>query len=143
MSSIEPKASGTADQVASELGIKASPVEGLHEIDRPVLPWMGPEEYERFNARLFTDFDRPVVGSESARQALDRFDAALLCEIERMDREHLVVISHGTVMSLFVAAHDDGVDALGLWKDLQCCSFVVLDAARLKLQEIMPGTLDG
>ena len=76
VSSPEPKALRTCEIVAGELGVSMTVVDGLREIDRPVLPIMSASEHERVNARIFTEFDRRVMGRESAREARDRFGEA-------------------------------------------------------------------
>jgi len=138
IASPEPKASATARLVAAELGVPVSQVEGLHEFDRPLLPLVSKAEHERQNAPIFLYLDRPVLGKESGRVARDRFSAALAAELERTAERSLVVIAHGTVISLFVAAYNQ-IDAFGLWKELECSSFVVLDVPSLVLREVVAG----
>lgn len=136
VSSAEPKAFRTCEIVASQLGIAMTPVEGLREIDRPVLPIVSVEEHQRWNAQIFRQFEERVVGAESAREALDRFSAAVLEELRQAGEGNLVVVAHGAVISLFVAAHND-VDAFELWKKLRCPSFAVLETPSLTLVEVV------
>jgi broad specificity phosphatase PhoE len=93
-------------------------------------------EHEGLNARIFTEFDQRVLGRESAREAKERFTAAMLRELQGTDEENLVVVAHGTVISLFVSAHNS-VDSFELWKRLQCPSFVVLERPSLALVEVV------
>jgi len=136
VSSTEPKASRTAAIVARELGIETITVAELCEIDRPVLPILSPLEHARLNLRIFSNPDAPVVGRESAREAQRRFGAALFEELQRTTEDNLVVVTHGTVISLFVSAHAN-VDGAELWQRLQCPSFVVLERATLSLVEVV------
>lgn len=136
VASPEPKAARTAAIVGDALGIPCASVAGLEEIDRPVLPILPAPEHERLNARLFVEYDRPVLGQESAHDARDRFAAAVSKELQRTTEDSLVVVAHGTVIALLVSACND-VDAFDLWKRLQCPSFVVLDAASLTLLEVV------
>lgn len=137
----EPKARRTAGILCARLETAMVVNEALRELDRPILPIMPPHEHERFNARAFTAFDEPVLGTESARSALDRFAPAVRDLMMQDDPRNLVVVSHGTVISLFVAAHA-GTDAFELWKTLKCGSFVVLGPL-LQLREIVetPGEI--
>lgn len=135
-SSPEPKAARTAEIVATELGVSLALVDGLRELDRPALPIMSAEEHERLNARLFADFDAPVIGSESARDALDRFSRAVADLAAQDPASNLVAVAHGTVIALLVGARG-GMDARLVWKRLQCPSFVVLDTPSLALREIV------
>jgi 2,3-bisphosphoglycerate-dependent phosphoglycerate mutase len=136
VASPEPKARRTAEIAAAALGVSCTTIAGLEEIDRPALPIMPASEHERVNARLFTDFDRPVIGCESARDARDRFTAAVVHELQRTTEDSLVVVAHGTVIALLVSAHNP-VDAFDLWQRLECPSFVVLDVPRLRLLEVV------
>lgn len=133
-SSTEPKAARTAAIVAAELGIGMTTLDGLREIDRPVVPIMPREEHERFNVRLFTAVDEPVIGTESARAALERFAPAVRDLLGQEPAQNVVVVTHGTVIALFVAAHNQ-VDAFQLWQRLQCSTCVVLGLPALELLE--------
>jgi broad specificity phosphatase PhoE len=64
VTSPEPKALRTCEIVAGELNIPMTIVDGLQEIDRPVLPIMAPAEHERVNARIFSEADSRVIGGE-------------------------------------------------------------------------------
>jgi broad specificity phosphatase PhoE len=125
-SSPEPKALSTSAIVAAALEVPIQPVEGLREFDRPPLPIMSPEEHQRVNAEIFSAPDRAVLGSESAHAALARFSSALLAEISAIPSGNLVAVSHGTVISLFVAKYND-VDPFTIWRALACASFAVLE----------------
>jgi broad specificity phosphatase PhoE len=126
ISSPEPKALSTSAIVAAALEVSIQPVEGLREFDRPPLPIMSPEEHQRVNAEIFSAPDRAVLGSESAHAALARFSSALLAEISAIPSGNLVAVSHGTVISLFVAKYND-VDPFTIWRALACASFAVLE----------------
>jgi broad specificity phosphatase PhoE len=108
----------------------------LGEIDRRVLPIMSQAEHERMNARIFADFDDAVLGCESGREAQKRFTAAVLKELQGTDEGNLVVLAHGTVISLLVSGHNS-VDATELWKRLRCPSLVVLERSSFALVEVV------
>jgi broad specificity phosphatase PhoE len=134
VASPEPKAFMTGKLVAAELGLEVVPVAGLDEFDRPALPLMPKAEHERTNAAIFEDPHARVLGVECGHDALQRFSSALDAELAHTQVSTLVAITHGTVMSLFVAAHND-IDGFGLWKQLVCPSFVVLDVPSFLLRE--------
>ncbi len=137
LTSPEPKARETAAIVAGVLEVTMDTVDGLREIDRPILPIMSPEEHERHNRRLFVEFDRRVLGSESAREARDRFARALLDKVNETEAENLIAISHGTVIALFVSDYNEEVDSFDLWRRLKCGSFVVLRNPSMEVLEIV------
>ncbi len=138
LSSPEPKAASTAVLIATATGAAITVVDGLREIDRPVLPWMDVDEHKAFNRRLFDDPDNAVVGNESARDALNRFEAALTTACAATD-ENVVAITHGTVISLFAANHNDAANAFELWKELDCASFVVVSLPGYDEVVVNPG----
>ena len=122
----EPKAQRTADIVGAALGVPVKTVDGLQEFDRPALPILPKDEHERLNAAIFREPLQPILGNESAQQALDRFTAAIDGVTRDVPPEHtLVVIAHGTVIALYVAKVR-GDDAFTFWKGFDCASFVVL-----------------
>ncbi len=136
VASPEPKALTTGQVVAAELGLNVSAAAGLEEFDRPALPLMPRAEHERIIAPIFEDLHTRVLGAESGRDALIRFSAAVGTELAQTEAPNLVAITHGTVISLFVAAHND-IDGFELWKRLACPSFVVLDVPSFSLREIV------
>jgi broad specificity phosphatase PhoE len=122
--------------IAAELGLRATVVDGVQEFDRPAAPWQSKADRERENVAIFGDPNRRIFGAESGRDALDRFSAAIRSELDQTREQNLVVITHGTVISLFVAAHNP-VNAFDLWRDLECCSFVVVDGRSFSVREIV------
>jgi broad specificity phosphatase PhoE len=136
VASPEPKALLTGQLIASELGLNVSTAAGLKESDRSALPLMSKAEHERIVAPIFEDLHGRVLGAESGQDALTRFSAAVDTELEQTEAPNLVAITHGTVISLFVAAHND-IDGFELWKQLACPSFVVLDVPSFSLREIV------
>jgi broad specificity phosphatase PhoE len=136
IASPEPKAAQTCGIVAERLGLAATFDEGFRELDRPAQPILSPEDHAALNERLFVEFDRAVAGIESARSALDRFSVA----VERAlatSAGSIVVITHGTVIALFVASTNPSIDAFELWNQLRCPSYVVLDRS-FALRELVP-----
>lgn len=138
IASPEPKAQETAQIVAEQLDTPLEIVDGLQELDRRALPIMSRREHERVNEPIFEDFDRPILGSESARVALDRFSAALHSELEVAPEQSLVVVTHGTVIALFTGAHND-TSEFELWKRLRCPAMVVLERQSFAVVEIVDG----
>jgi broad specificity phosphatase PhoE len=126
----------TGRLVAADLGLEVSAAAGLEEFDRPSLPLTSKEEHARMNAPIFMDLDAAVLGAESGRRALTRFAGAIDEQLTHTVGQNLVAITHGTVIALFVAAHN-GIDGFELWKRLDCPSYVVLDAASFRLREVV------
>ena len=66
-----------------------------------------------------------MLGTETAEQSLARFTAAIDKVIEAAGQVDNVVVTHGTVMTLY-AAGVGGVEPKRLWRRLGTPSFVVL-----------------
>jgi broad specificity phosphatase PhoE len=120
LSSTEPKARETAELVVPALGLDVEFSEGLRETARRTVPWLEREELERGIRELFERPDEVVYGEETATAALARFEAAV-----EGRPEPVVVVTHGTVLSLYVAAKT-GRDPFELWRSLELPDVVEL-----------------
>jgi broad specificity phosphatase PhoE len=120
LSSPEPKARETAELVGAALGLEVSLSDGLRETARRTVPWLKREEFERGVRGLFERPDEIVFGEESATAALARFTTA----VDGLT-EPAVVVSHGTVISLYAAARA-GRDPYELWRGLGLPDLVVV-----------------
>ena len=91
---------------------------GLHEHDRTNLSEL--LDQANFEDSVSDFFDRPeqlVMGQETGVQARDRFAKAVESVVESNPEGDVVIIAHGTVISLFVAEHTS-VRPFELWKRL-------------------------
>lgn len=133
----EPKAWETAHIVAQQLELPLESVEGLHEHLRRTTPYM--ERY-RFEKAVRTFFEQPeqlVFGEETARQSLERFSAAVDYCLQLRPDETLVVVAHGTVISLYLHALC-GMDAFGTWQRLGMPSYARLLLPSMRLDQLIP-----
>lgn len=136
MSSREPKAAATAVHVAAHLHLSWRFGEGLHEHNRAQGTYLPREHFDRAVAAFFAHPDELCFGHETARQALVRFQAAIGKILSDTPVGNIIVIAHGTVITLFVA-HHTGLPALPLWQRLGLPSFVVLTLPAFDLAEIV------
>lgn len=134
--SAEPKATETAQIVADLLGTPMEVVADLHENDRAGLGWLGAEELEARIARFFAEPDRRVIGDETADEAHARFAAAVEEVCARHLDESVVIVAHGTVITLFVARLT-GLAPFPFWKRLGLPSFVALSRMDGTIQAII------
>jgi broad specificity phosphatase PhoE len=132
----EPKATETARLVAGALGLSYQLAEGLHEHDRSEVGYLGREEFESAIAGFFARPHELIFGKESADAAARRFSAAVQQVIEPCDADDIMIVAHGTVISLFVAQMA-GLDPLDLWRRLDLPSFVVLSLPDYRMIEIV------
>jgi len=125
-SSAEPKALQTARVIGEKLGLDVIVIEGMHEHDRSNSPYYSNDEFNSLVRELFAKPNELIFGNETAAQALERFRMAVNSVLKQQTDEDVVIVSHGTVISLFVSWLT-GVDAFHLWKQLGLPSFVELD----------------
>ena len=140
LSSVEPKARETARLIGVELGVTVEAVAGLHEHDRHNVPFLPDDEFRAAVARFFERPNDLVFGREAATRALERFALAIDESIARFASGDLIVVCHGTVISLFVAART-GCDPYSLWQRLGMPSFVVLSLPALEMVGVV-ATID-
>lgn len=119
----ERKARETAEVLGAKLHLEVTIVPNLREHDRDGVPFLHtPGEFEESVRRLFEfPFER-TFGNESAAAALARFRQGI-AQVIALDARLPVVVSHGTVMSLLVAAELGG-DAFRIWEQLRAPCYV-------------------
>ena len=140
ISSVEPKAVETAQITARQLNKPFRTFEGLHEHDRTGVEFLGKEQFEAKVNVFFMHPDKLVLGRETANQAFERFSKALASvEIEHPNK-NIVVVSHGTVITLFVEKFN-GLEAFSFWRKLDLPSFVVLSLPQHKLVKTVEGVV--
>jgi 2,3-bisphosphoglycerate-dependent phosphoglycerate mutase len=133
LSSEEPKATETAQIVSERLGLKVITHPRLHEHDRIGAPFGTQEDFERTANIFFESPGELVWGNETAEQARERFSGAVDDILERYPDGTVAVVSHGTVITLFVTQHAE-VEAFGFWKRLGLPSFCVFASPTLQLE---------
>ncbi len=136
VSSHEPKAVETAHAVAQRLRLSVQSVAGLQEHDRNNVPWLSAEHFEAAMEEFFRQPDRLVMGNETADQAHGRFAAAVMGLVSQHPAHNLVIVAHGTVITLFVA-RVLGWEPFPLWKRLGLPSCVVLSHPSMAVQAVM------
>lgn len=140
--STEGKAVQTGKLAAEHLGIRCQTAPDLHEHKRDNVGYFPTvEAFEDAVINLFRRPDKLVFGQETANQALARFTGGLDRLIERHPAGNLAVVSHGTVMSLFVAAHAD-IDVVDFWMRLSMPALVIFslpDFSLLEVTNLIPG----
>ena len=126
ISSLEPKAVETGRIIAAILGTPFETAQDLHEHDRSSnSSYTTQARFERQVAQFFKNPDKLIFGRETANEAYFRYKTALASLIDNFSGDTLAVVSHGTVMALFIA-HANKFDPFPFWKQLGLPSFVVL-----------------
>ena len=118
VSSREAKAAETAVLLARELGVRYATAPGLHEHTRASVGWVSELEFQAGMAALFARPEEVVFGDESADQALERFQVALRAVLDQHPDENVILITHGTVMTLLITWAQAAPDPLAFWKQM-------------------------
>lgn len=126
ISSVEPKAMETAEIVASKLGLTMQVLDGLHEHERTTTPFLSRHEFQNAVQEFFLRPDELVFGGETANEAHSRFSRAVKSVLQNHETSTIVIVSHGTVISLFVSRLT-GASELSLWQELGLPGIVALD----------------
>jgi broad specificity phosphatase PhoE len=126
-SSLEPKALETAALVAVRTGFMMEPRPDLHENDRTGFGFVEQDElWQRFRM-FFNQPTRLTIGEETADGAFERFAAAVRVILDKARGENIAVVTHGTVLTLFVARHNTHVPPFDLWASLGLPSYVIVE----------------
>lgn len=133
VSSAEPKARDTAERVGLDLGLVNTPLPDLREHARQTAPFLGKAKFDATMQRFFAEPDVLVFGEETADTAYARFVSAVKQATAQHDGKTLVVVAHGTVISLLVSRACN-VDAFRLWKQLDMPSFIVLSFPAMRIE---------
>lgn len=125
-SSNEPKAKETADIIARQLQLNVQILLDLHEHDRSNVSYLTHDAFQASMRAFFQKPDELVFGRETADQAYTRFYWAVHAILNEHRNKTVVIVTHGTVISLFVSRLTGSSD-LELWSMLGLPSFVALD----------------
>jgi broad specificity phosphatase PhoE len=134
VSSTEPKAIETAQLTAAALKIDTSTAEDLHEHDRSNVPHMRSGEFISHMELFFRKPNERVLGRESAEQCADRFEDAVHDLLDQHKTGNVAIVTHGTVIALFIARHTGG-NAFEWWRKMGLPSFAVMSLPDLKLEK--------
>ncbi len=116
----------TAEIIARIHPLELQIVQDLHEHDRSHTAYL---PHDEFRASIYEFFQKPdtlVFGKETANQCHARFAQAVLSVVKDHANKTVVIVAHGTVISLFVSRLT-GISDLLLWEELGLPSFVVID----------------
>ncbi|MGF1506061.1 MAG: histidine phosphatase family protein [Chloroflexi bacterium] len=122
----EPKAVRTAELVAMRFDLDVLVYDGLHEHDRSGEPFIeSVADFQSMMEAVFNHPDECVYGTESAVEALERFEMAVADVLaDAPDEGDVFIVSHGTVNTLFCSRHMD-VDPYPFWLAMGMPSYVV------------------
>jgi broad specificity phosphatase PhoE len=132
ITSPEPKARETAEILSRRLQLSMQESNGLHEHERISLPYLTQSEFESAVRDFFDNPDVLTFGSETANRAHERFSKAVNSTLSEYDKSKIVIVSHGTVIALFVSRLT-GHSGFKIWSEmgLPCCMVLDLQSKNL------------
>lgn len=113
----EHKAAETARLAGARLRIPFEVAKGVHEHVRTGAPYLSQSVFEETLRRFFAEPEELVFGAETAQEANQRFTQAIRTLMARNPDGDVAVVTHGTVLSLFVGAHSSW-EPYHFWKKL-------------------------
>ncbi len=128
----EPKAAETGQIIADTLGLACQTAENLHEHQRTG-EFFTQEIFEQKIRDFFEQPSQLVFGLETAEQALMRFETAINKTIAQHRDKNIIIATHGTVITLFIAAHNPDTAPIPFWQNLKMPDYTVLTHPSFKI----------
>jgi broad specificity phosphatase PhoE len=136
VASKELKATETGQIIARTLAKPFQVADGLHEHDRTNVGFFDAvSQFEAQVAAFFSNPDQLVFGRETANKAHERFRLAITGLLQARLGDNLAVVTHGTVMTLFIARQNN-IDPFNFWRRLGLPAYVVLERPSMKIAQI-------
>src|SRR5690606_29088857 len=104
VTSTEPKAQETGHIIAECLGLPVTSAPGLEEHKRSQSGFIDQATFKQMIAHLLTKPDTLVFGDETGHQAQHRYTQTVIHLNQTYPQDTLALVSHGTIITLFVAA---------------------------------------
>ncbi|UYP47133.1 hypothetical protein NEF87_003418 [Candidatus Lokiarchaeum ossiferum] len=108
---------------------------GLDEVHFKGLPLSDPEQFKDLKFQCFQNLDLSISGSETFRRGLNRFKKTLSEIQQRHLSEDILIVSHGTILSLFFAdllgILNDGNAMFNRWCNLSFCAWGAVESGSI------------
>jgi broad specificity phosphatase PhoE len=126
VTSEEAKAALTGQLVADVLAIPCESAPNLHETKRETVGYFEREADFRASVQAaMNEPDKLLFGEETFTDARERLAEQLDTLLEQYPDETLAIVTHGTVMALFLA-HISEQDIVSLWNSLDMPAYAVI-----------------
>jgi broad specificity phosphatase PhoE len=132
ITSSENKARETGQIIADVLGSSCQTAPNLHEHERSRVGYFEHKaDFVTAVHHFFTHPNQLVFGDETANQARERFDTAVHHLIAQhphdanVSSETLAIVTHGTVLTLFLA-HYNQIEPFHFWQTLELPDYFVV-----------------
>lgn len=136
VTSPEPKAHQTATAIAAALELPLETEADLQEHRRATATYFANEaEFRAKIHELLSKPDELIYGDETGTAAYERFRSAIESALVSYPSKNVAAVTHGTVMSLFVAQVAK-IDPINFWQNLGMPAYVVLSLPDYQIVEI-------
>ena len=137
VTSREPKAVETGRLLAESLELPWNSAAHLHEHERSRVPFYERrEQFEQAVERFFSTPAELVFGDETADQAHARITGAIEALLACYSNDTLAVVSHGTVLSLWLA-RIVGMEPWPLWQSLGLPAVAIISLPDFTLRQFI------
>ncbi|MBL6938742.1 MAG: histidine phosphatase family protein [Alphaproteobacteria bacterium] len=130
-SSGEPKAVGTATAIAQALKLPVEIDDDFAETSRRTVGFLTRAQIDSGIRRLFENPSEIVYGEESADAACARFAAAIERQLQK-GADDIAVVTHGTILSVYLGRTGAVADVFAFWKSLKLPDAILLDGASVE-----------
>jgi 2,3-bisphosphoglycerate-dependent phosphoglycerate mutase len=122
-SSPEPKALQTTEPTTRRWGIPLETVDCLHELRRPRLV----SDYQKLIEQFFAAPQKSVAGMKPAAQVAERITRCIKELVAAHPGQTLAVVSHGLVLTLFLAQLEDRWPTVAEWRAVPFAGSIIVD----------------
>ncbi len=137
--STEPKAIETAQIIAQKFNQPVEVFGGLQECDRTNFGFVEEKKFFETLEAFFATPDKLVMGLETATRAFQRFQQAVENIIAKTPDGDVMIVSHGTVITLFIAGCTSQ-EPFAFWQQLGQPMAIALPLPNLNSLEIITFT---
>jgi broad specificity phosphatase PhoE len=127
ISSTEPKAIVTGKPISEFFNLPITEMEEFVEVKREK-KFLSDEEFLTQKQKELEIRNERINGIESGNEAIVRFNLGIEKLEKEFKNESILIITHGTIMTLFLADHkNDFLNVFENWKNLKFCELVDLN----------------
>lgn len=130
----EAKAVETAELAARPLKLTVEVVQDVHEHVRTGAPFLTQDAFAATLQQFFAEPHTLIFGAETAHEARQRFSRAVRDLVARESNSDVALVTHGTVISLFVGAHSSW-DPYLFWQELDQPAVIVFTVPSFTLAQ--------
>ena len=134
ITSHEQKAIQTGQIIAEALDLPRTTAPGLQEHDRTGAPYFeNVTDFHHAIQQLFLQPDELIFGTETATQTHTRFTHAIHTLLAQYPTDTLAIVSHGTVLTLFLTYHNPHLGPIPFWQQLKLPDLVVVSIPTMEI----------